>query len=33
MEIHIGFWWGNLKAGDNFEDLAIDEDNIEMDLE
>jgi hypothetical protein len=33
MEIHIGFWWRDLKAGDYFEDLGIDEDNIEIDLE
>ena len=23
-EVHTGFWWGNLRQRDNFEDLGVD---------
>jgi hypothetical protein len=23
--VHTGFWWGNLREGDHFEDLGVDE--------
>jgi hypothetical protein len=31
-ETHTGFWWGNVKERDNFEDLGIDRSDIKMDL-
>jgi len=24
-EMHIAFWWGNMKEGDTLEDLSVDE--------
>jgi hypothetical protein len=24
VEVYKGFWWGNLKAGDHFEDQELD---------
>jgi hypothetical protein len=23
-EVHTGFWWGNLREGNNLEDLGVD---------
>jgi hypothetical protein len=23
-EVHTGFWWGDLRKGDHFEDLGVD---------
>jgi hypothetical protein len=23
-EVHIGFWWGDLREGDHLEDLGVD---------
>jgi hypothetical protein len=23
-ELHVGFWWGNPKEGNHFEDLRVD---------
>ena len=22
--VHTGFWWGNLREGDHFEDIGVD---------
>jgi len=32
-EMHIDFWWGNLKERDNLEDMGVErlKDNIKMD--
>jgi hypothetical protein len=24
VEVHAGFWWGNLREGDHLEDLGVD---------
>jgi hypothetical protein len=24
MEVHTGFWWGNMRAGDHLEDIGVD---------
>jgi len=32
-EVRIGFWWGNLREGDNLEGPGVDGDNIKMDLQ
>jgi hypothetical protein len=32
-EVHTGFWWGDLREMNNFEDSLRWEDNIKLDLE
>jgi len=24
LEVHTGFWWGNMRQGDHLEDLCVD---------
>jgi hypothetical protein len=31
-EVHIGFWWGNLKERDELEGLDISKNDIKMNL-
>jgi hypothetical protein len=31
-EVHRGFWWGNLREGDQLDDRRRWEDNIKMDF-